>query len=175
MLLRAALLAHFLALPVSALAEPPIVATLRGDGVTLPPGSEIWFSPRFPISGEKLRIGDRFELAVTRDVTLGCLVVVPRGAVGHARVVKQTSKGAFGRSGKLDFDIVDVELDGGLFRMTGHFRIEGKGNTDVTVITLAAIGAIGAAFVTGHSAALSNGVELPGSTAEAVPTVSRAC
>lgn len=70
----------------------------------------------------------------------------------------------------MEFDIVDIELGGRQIPVTGHYRVEGQGNTGATVGAVVAVGVF-AAFVTGHSAVVATGTEFKAYTTSAIPVV----
>jgi hypothetical protein len=107
-------------------------------------------------------------MSVARDVMLGDYVVIPRGTRGIGQISYRTGKGAFGKSAKMEFNIVNVELNGQLIPLTGHYRVEGQGNTGATVGTAVAAGVF-AAFVTGRSAVIAQGTEYKAYTTNPIP------
>jgi hypothetical protein len=147
---------------VAAAAEPAAART-----VTLPRNTEILVTPNDTISSKTARVGDKFRIATLEDVLQDGFVVIPKGTVGEASVSYQTNKGAFGKSGKFEIEYEWLELNGRKIPLTGRFRVEGDGNTGATVGAVVAVG-IFAAFVTGHSANLTNGQKLHTHTADAV-------
>ncbi len=103
--------------------------------------------------------GDMFGLTVLEDVRVGDTVVIPSGTPASAEITWRTGKGAFGKSGKLEFSMRSVELDGQSIPITGDFRQEGEGNTVATGVGVLAIGVF-AGFITGKRARLPMGREL---------------
>ena len=117
-----------------------------------------------------MKQGDKFDMSVSRDVMLGNYVVIPRGTRAVGQISYRTGKGSFGKSGKMEFEVVDVDLGGRMIPVKGHYRIEGNGNTGATVGAVVAVGVF-AAFVTGHSASIAQGVEYKAYTTDALPIV----
>ncbi len=103
--------------------------------------------------------GDMFGLTVLEDVRVSDTVVIPSGTPASAEITWRTGKGAFGKSGKLEFSMRSVELDGQSIPITGDFRQEGEGNTVATGVGVLAIGVF-AGFITGKRARLPMGREL---------------
>ncbi len=110
--------------------------------------------------------------------------MIPRGTYGEGTVSYRTGKGAFGKSAKFEVEFNWIDLNGRHIPITGKFRAEGEGNTGAAVGAVVAVGVFGA-FVTGHSATITNGQQLRAYTAEplafnvpagaaAVPTASLA-
>lgn len=151
-----------------------IVAVVRPSataaGAALPANTDIWLSANTEINTKTIKQGDKFTMSVTRDVVLGDFTVIPRGTRGVGQVSYRTGKGGFGKSAKMEFDIVDLELGGRQIPVTGHYRVEGQGNTGATVGAVVAVGVF-AAFVTGHSAVIAPGTEYKAYTTSAIPVV----
>jgi hypothetical protein len=137
------------------------------SGSALPSNSDVWVSMDGEVSSKKLKKERaEFPVSVSRDVMLGNYVVIPRGTHGRGMITYRTGKGAFGKSAKMEFDIVDVTLPGGrVIPLAGHYRIEGSGNTGAAVGAVVAVGVFGA-FVTGRSAVAAQGSEWKASTKE---------
>ena len=148
----------------------PIVAVARPSATdaqaALPANSEIWVSPNAEVNSKKIKQGEKFDMSVSRDVVLGNYVVIPRGTRAIGQISYRTGKGAFGKSAKLEFEVVDVDLGGRLIPVKGHYRIEGQGNTGAAVGAVVAVGVFGA-FVTGHSATVAQGTEYKAYTTDA--------
>lgn len=158
-----------LVLPIVAVARP-----LATDAqAALPANSEIWVSPNAEVNSKRIKQGDKFDMSVSRDVMLGNYVVIPRGTRAVGQISYRTGKGSFGKSGKMEFEVVDVDLGGRLIPVKGHYRIEGNGNTGATVGAVVAVGVF-AAFVTGHSASVAQGTEYKAYTTDALPIVTAA-
>ena len=131
----------------------------------LPSNTEVWLTTSQEVNSKLLKVGQKFSLSVSRDVMIGNFVVIPRGTPAQGQITYRTGKGAFGKSAKMEFDLVDVELNGRLIPVSGHYRIEGQGNTGATVGVVVAAGVFGA-FVTGHSAVVQQGTEFRAYTKE---------
>ncbi len=133
----------------------------------LPSNSDVWVSLDNELTSKKARVGDTVAFKVSRDVMVGQYVVIPRGTPAVGRVSYRTGKGAFGKSAKMEFDIDSVQLPARTIPVSGHYRIEGQGNTGATVATAVAVGVF-SAFVTGHSAVATQGSEWKASTKEPI-------
>jgi hypothetical protein len=150
-------------------ASVPTVLTVQKVqvGSSLPSSTDVWMSLDKGLSSKKIHEGDQFDMTVSRDVMLGDYVVIPRGAHGHGQISYRTGKGAFGKSAKMEFDLIDVKVGDRTIPLTGHYRIEGQGNTGATVGAVVAVGVF-SAFVTGHSATAAQGSEWKGDTKEPI-------
>ncbi|WP_157216607.1 hypothetical protein [Flavisphingomonas formosensis] len=149
----------------------PVVAVPRPsieNSVGLPANTEVWLSPNAEVNSKRVKQGEKFEMTVARDVMLGDYIVIPRGTKGYGQISYRTGKGAFGKSAKMEFDVVGIELNGRTIPVTGHYRIEGQGNTGATVGAVVAVGVFGA-FVTGRSAVVAQGTEYKAFTTNMLP------
>lgn len=115
--------------------------------------------------GKQWSEGDTFALSVAQNVMLGNYVVIPKGAKGVGRITWLTSKGAFGKSGKMEIALEYIEVGNTRIPIEGTFRQEGEGNTVATVGGVLAAG-IFAGFITGKSARIPQGRELTAHTKE---------
>jgi hypothetical protein len=111
--------------------------------------------------------GDIFALTVLNDVKIGDTIVIPRGTPAAGEVTWRTGKGAFGKSGKLEFSLRYVDLDGHHIPVSGGYRQEGEGNTIATGVGIIAVGVF-AGFITGKRARVPTGRELAGQVAQPV-------
>jgi hypothetical protein len=84
------------------------------------------------------------------------------------RITWLTSKGAFGKSGKMDIALDYVEVGGRRVDVQGTYRQEGEGNTVATVGGVVLAG-IFAGFITGKSARIPQGRELTAHTKADLP------
>jgi hypothetical protein len=56
--------------------------------------------------------GDMFKLTVLNDVSVGQTVVIPKGTPATGEITWRTGKGAFGKSGKIEFALRSIDLNG---------------------------------------------------------------
>jgi len=117
--------------------------------------------------GRTWKEGDTFKLSVEKDVMLGDYVVIPEGSPAYGRITWLTSKGAFGKSGKMDVELEYVEVGGQKLRLDGNYRQEGEGNTMATVGGVILAGVF-AGFITGKSGRIPQGRELMATTEEPI-------
>ena len=134
----------------------------------LPANTEILVTLNSEVSSKRMKVGQKFDVSVSRDVMIGNYVVIPRGTPGVGEITYRTGKGAFGKSAKMEIDLRSLTLGGREVPLSGHFRQEGQGNTGATVGAAVAVGVF-SAFVTGRSAIFEQGRELKGFTREALP------
>lgn len=136
----------------------------------LPANTEVTLSMNQEVTtkGRTWSEGDTFNLSVVHDVMLGDYVVIPKGSRGVGRITWLTSKGAFGKSGKMDIELEYIEVNGRRIDISGTYRQEGEGNTVATVGGVIAAG-IFAGFITGKSGRIPAGRELIAHTDQAIP------
>lgn len=155
-----------------ATAEAPMVIAPRAASNTavLPANTEVLLAMNESITtkGDNLKEGSTFSLSVVHDVMLGDYVIIPAGARAMGEVTWLTSKGAFGKSGKMDIALRYVEVNGRRIPLTGTYRQEGEGNTVATVGGVIAAGVF-AAFITGKSGVIPQGRELMARTKNDLP------
>jgi hypothetical protein len=131
-------------------------------------GTPITLAVSQEVNSSTHRAGDVFPLTVLNDVRIGETVVIPRGTPAQGEVTWRTGKGAFGKSGKLEFSLRYIDLGGQHIPVSGDFRQEGEGNTIATGIGIIAVGVF-AGFITGKRARLPVGRELMSQIVEPVP------
>jgi hypothetical protein len=160
------------AIAQEAAAEPPMIVATReaSTGAVLPANTEVLLSMNETITtkGNNLKEGSSFALTVVHDVMLGDYVVIPAGSRAMGEVTWLTSKGAFGKSGKMDIALRYVEVNNRRIPLTGTYRQEGEGNTVATVGGVIAAGVF-AAFITGKSGVIPQGRELMARTKNDLP------
>ena len=118
-------------------------------------------------AGDRWSEGDTFPMVVSHDIMLGQYVVIPAGSPVTGRITSLSSRGAFGRSGKMDIEIEHVEVQGRRIDLNGTFRQEGEGATLATLGGALVVGVF-AGFITGDSATIPSGRELTVTTANAL-------
>jgi hypothetical protein len=149
-------------------AQPQPVMAETPQNLMLNAGSPITLAVTEEVNTSTHKEGDIFKLTVLNDVSIGQKVVIPRGTPATAEIIWRTGKGAFGKSGKMEFELRSVELDGKQIPLKGSFRQEGEGNTVATGVGVIAIGLF-AGFITGKRARLPVGRELMAQNAQNVP------
>jgi hypothetical protein len=152
--------------------EPMTVApvTAAAPQYVLPANTEVTLRMNDTLTskGNTYHEGDNFGLTVSQNVFLDGYVVIPQGARATGRITWLTSKGAFGKSGKMEIGLEYVEVNGRRIPLEGTYRQEGEGNTVATVGGVIAVGVF-AGFVTGKSAVIPQGRELTARTKQDLP------
>lgn len=160
--------------PIAATAQEAPLAVQHVDvaptgNAVLPANTEVLLkmSQEVTTKGRTWKEGDTFKLSVEKDVMLGEYVVIPEGSPAYGRITWLTSKGAFGKSGKMDIELEYVEVGGQKIRLDGTYRQEGEGNTMATVGGVILAGVF-AGFITGKSGRIPQGRELMATTEEPI-------
>lgn len=135
--------------------------------ITLVPNTEVVVTPNDTLTTKSLKVGDKFKIATVFDVMQDGYVLIPRGTPGEATVSYRTGKGAFGKSAKMEVAFNWLKLGERHILLNGTYRQEGQGNAGAAVGAVVAVGVFGA-FVTGHSATITNGQQLRAHTAESI-------
>jgi len=154
--------------PQAAAAATPAPIVAADGTLTLATGTPITLAVSQEVNSSTHHAGDMFALTVLNDVRVGDTIVIPRGTPAQAEITWRTGKGAFGKSGKLEFTLRYIELNGQRVPVTGSFRQEGEGNTVATGVGVLAAGLIGGLVITGHRARLPVGRELMSQLAQPV-------
>ena len=146
------------------------ISAAPAAGAILPANTEILLRMNQEITtqGQGWSEGDTFNMTVAHPVMLGGYVIIPQGTRAVGRISWLTSKGAFGKSGKMDVELEYLELGGQRVALDGTYRQEGEGNTVATVGGVILAGVF-AGFITGRSARIPQGRELMATLESDVP------
>lgn len=161
------------AMPVYAQEAPLPVQAVKAPeqpAFVLPAGTEISLvmAQEVTTKGSGWEEGDQFNLTVASPVLLGDYVVIPKGTKGVGRITWLTSRGAFGKSGKMDIELEYLELGGRRINIDGTYRQEGDGATLATVGGVILAGVF-AGFITGKSGIIPQGRELMATLEDDLP------
>lgn len=143
--------------------------TVSQGNAILPANTEVLLrmSQEVTTKGKDWDEGDTFRLSVARDVMLGDYVVIPAGSPAKGKITWLTSRGAFGKSGKMDIELESVEVGGRVIPLNGTYRQEGEGATLATIGGVILAGVF-AGFITGKSGRIPEGRELMATTEEPI-------
>lgn len=111
--------------------------------LVIPSGTKVTCRLEQSISSATAQEGQAVNLAVTEDVRVNEVVVIPQGATVFGTIMMAKERGRMGRSGKLDFSIDKVRAADNDFvplRYTPHKKSgEGKGVTTGVLTGAAAV------------------------------------
>jgi len=111
------------------------------------------------ISSESAVRGDRVRMTIGRDLSVDDRVIVPKGTPAYGIVTAVDRRAAFGSGGQLAIEILYLNLQGRIIRVSGDHRFEGRDTPTRGLSRSAFTGAIGVT-VTGKSAAIPAGTRL---------------
>ncbi len=119
--------------------------------------------------GKKLKAGQRFNMEVTEPVLVDGQTVIPLGAPAVGEITDVRNKGMWGKSGKLNAQILYVTVNGRQIRLTGTFDDKGTAGGAGAVATSALVFLPAGFFMTGTSAKVAIGTPVTGFVGEDVP------
>ncbi|AXK44159.1 hypothetical protein DVR09_16100 (plasmid) [Erythrobacter aureus] len=109
---------------------------------------------------KRARVGQRFRMEVASDVIVDGITVIPAGSLGEGEITSVRNKGMWGKSGHLEARVLFVRVNGRQIRLAGTFDDKGKTGTAGVVGAVAFVPVAGF-FLTGTSATLPHGAEVP--------------
>ena len=173
-------LAAALAATSSAVAQTELPATAPGTAIVLAPvtATNAVLRAGTPVSFKMLeevttkdkaaRVGQRINLEVSAPIEIDGRTVIPAGTPAWAELTSVRNKGMWGRSGKLDAQMLFLRLNGRQIRLSGAFDDKGVTGTAAVVGAVLLIPVAGF-FMTGTSAVLPKGGTVGGFIDEDVP------
>jgi hypothetical protein len=142
---------------VAVIANPSEASTVLRTGTKIP----LKMAEELTTKGKKLRVGQRFQLEVAEDIRLGESVVIPAGTPATAEITDVRNKGMWGKSGRINAQLLYMRVNGRQIRLTGSFDDKGVTGTAGVVAAIAFIPVAGF-FTTGTSAKLPLGGAVTG-------------
>ena len=132
------------AAPAAAALPPTGTAAAEGEPVEVkvPDGTEIEVELKNNVSGQEVKVGDIVDLTVTRPVQVGGVTVIDKGASARARITTAKKAGHWGKAGKLEWSMQDVQVvDGNRLpaRFTKRDTGDSKGGTVATATVVTAV------------------------------------
>lgn len=100
--------------------------------VKVPDGTEIEIQLKNTASGQELKVGDIVDFSVVRPVVVNEVTIIEKDAPARARITTSKRAGRWGRAGKLEWAMQDVQgVDGSRLpaRFTKRLVGDSKGNT----------------------------------------------
>lgn len=155
-MIAASLLACLVANSVAE-AQPP-----AAGAIVLRAGTPVPLMTLSEISSKTHKQGDRFEMVVSEDVLASGQVVIPRNARAIGEIAEHKAKGAFGRAGRLEIQLLYVEVAGRRIRLDGALAEKGKGNLAPAVVAGVIVAGVLGATIRGKHASIPAGTRLTG-------------
>lgn len=129
--------------------------------ILVPAGTLLDLVTTNAVSSKKSVKGDLLYLKVTSPLVVDGIVAIPADAVVVGQLSQADQRGAFGKKGKLEVQLLYAELSGGTVRISGALEARGKGGADDAAATAAAFLLL--PFVaTGRSAEIPAGSQVSG-------------
>jgi hypothetical protein len=106
--------------------------------VNVPDGTEVVIELKTAASGEQLKVGDVVDFVVSQPVSIGNALVFDKGAVGRAKITTAKRAGHWGKAGKLEWAMQDVQaIDGN--RVPARFTKREVGDSKGGTVAVAAV------------------------------------
>ncbi len=130
--------------------------------ITVPQGTLVQVRTSEAVDGKKAKEGTPVEFTVIRDVTVGGVLAIPRGATMHGVITEAKQSGPVGGSPELALKLTSLDLAGQNYPIdSDQFKVRGPnkaGYTAGNTIGGAVLGAIiGGAIGRGEGAAIGAG------------------
>ncbi|WP_439568468.1 hypothetical protein [Sphingopyxis sp.] len=140
---------------------PAPIASASETPILVPAGTVIDLVTTNAVSSKKSVKGDLLHLKVSSPLVIDGIVAIPADAVVVGQLSQADQRGAFGKKGKLEVQLLYAELPGGTVRISGALEAKGKGGADDAAATAAAF--LFLPFVaTGRSAEIPAGSQVAG-------------
>ncbi len=117
----------------------PTAATLEVEtDVAIPDGTEIEIQLKNTLSGQDAKVGNIVDFEIVRDVQVKGVTVFARDALARARITTAKKSGRWGKAGKLEWAMQDVQaLDGN--RIPARFVKRELGDSKGGTVAVAAV------------------------------------
>lgn len=109
---------------------------------------------------KQARVGQRVKMEVAAPVEVNGVVVIPAGSPAEGEITSVRNKGMWGKSGHLNARALFTRVNGRQIRLAGSFDDKGTTGTAGVVASIALV-PIAGFFVTGTSAVLPAGGQVP--------------
>ena len=111
--------------------------------VKLPPGTAVMVETLYPVSSADFKINNTIAFAVARPVIVDDALIIPRGTIARAKIVRVRKAGNFGRGGALTFQMEHiVAIDGTKIPVLLTAAAEGGNRTGMMAVGAAATSAL---------------------------------
>ena len=111
--------------------------------VKLPQGTAVFVETLYPVSSADFKINNTIAFAVVKPVFVDDALVIPRGTIARAKIVRVRKAGIMGRGGALTFQMEHiVGMDGTKIPVQLTAAAEGDNRTGVLAVGAAASAAL---------------------------------
>lgn len=147
-----------------------VLAPVASTNAVLRAGTPVSFKllEEVTTKNKAARVGQRINLEVAAPVEIEGRTVIPAGTPAWAELTNVRNKGMWGKSGKLDAQMLFLRMNGRQIRLSGAFDDKGVTGTGAVVGSVLLLPVAGF-FMTGTSAVLPKGGTVGGFIDEDVP------
>jgi hypothetical protein len=111
--------------------------------VKLPQGTAVLVETLYPVSSADFKINNMIAFAVTKPVFVDDALVIPRGTIARAKIVRVRKAGIMGRGGALTFEMEHIlAMDGSKIPVLLTAAAEGGNRTGVLALGAASTAAL---------------------------------
>src|SRR5690349_12863189 len=111
--------------------------------VKLPSGSAVIVETLYPVSSADFKLNNTIAFSVARPVVIDDALIIPRGTIARAKVVRVKKAGSFGRGGALTFEMERIiAIDGTRIPVQLSAAAEGGNRTGMMAAGAAATTAL---------------------------------
>src|SRR5690242_1573318 len=95
-------------LPEAGASDPAVIKTVK-----LPQGAAVIVETLYPISSADFKVNNTIAFSVAKPVIIDDALIIPRGTIARAKIVRVKKAGTFGRAGALTFEMERIiAIDG---------------------------------------------------------------
>lgn len=118
-------------------------ATVAVKTVKLPQGAAVIVETLYPISSADFKVNNTIAFSVARPVFVDDALIIPRGTIARAKIVRAKKAGNFGRGGVLTFEMERIiAIDGTKIPVLLTAAAEGGNRTGMLAVGAAATSAL---------------------------------
>lgn len=118
-------------------------ATLAVKTVKLPKSAAVIVETLYPVSSADFKVNNTIAFAVARPVFVDGALIIPRGTIARARIVRAKKARTFGRGGALTFEMEQIiAIDGTKIPVQLSADAEGGNRTGMLAVGAAATSAL---------------------------------
>ena len=121
--------------------------------VKLPQGTAVLVETLYPVSSADFKVNNTIAFSVAKPVFIDDALVIPRGTIARAKIVRVRKAGIMGRGGALTFEMERIiAMDGTLIPVQLTAAAEGGNRTGVMAVGAASTAALVWGFKKGDDA-----------------------
>lgn len=143
-----------------------ISSSEAGVKTYFPLGTAIALRTRTEVNTKQSKPGDRVYLEVAEGLYYRGQVVVPVGAPALGEVVRSERNGHFGKKGKIEIRLIQVQTPYGPVRLSGGTAVEGRGASLLSIGGAVATLGLAPLLIHGTSGYISHGTPVNGYLAD---------